>query len=68
MELKNVTVKYDKINNIVHFDCGKNEVLPMYAYYLCQSLGIPLSCKVSFNDYTSSDTLDYYRRNEVSRF
>lgn len=68
MDLKKVTVKYNKQDNIVEIDCSKDEVIPGYVYYLFKALGIPLSCKIKFTDYTTDDNIDYYKRKEIERF
>ena len=68
MELKNVVVRYDKINNMVHLDCSRKDIIPMYAYYLFQALGIPDSVKISFLDYRCDDTLEYIVKSGGSKF
>ena len=68
MDLKKVTIIYNKQDNIVEIDCSKDDIIPSYAYYLFKALGIPLTCKIKFTDYTTGDTIDYYKRKEIAKF
>lgn len=68
MDLKKVTIVYNKKDNIVEVDCSKDDIIPAYAYYLFKSLGIPLNCKIKFTDFTTNDNIYYYKRREIERF